>query len=189
MGKKYESSKYAEDPVKLYTAYVTVAASVLGISYFIFKHRRNVYALNATQNVQCGQFRKDLKTYSLEEVRTHDNKTNRIWITFGEGVYDITEFVDKHPGGPSKILMAAGSSIDPFWSIFANHKTPEIYSLLESMRIGNISKEDAKSGENDLLDPYANEPSRHKALIVNGSKPFCAEPPSTVLVESFLTPV
>jgi len=85
--------------------------------------------------------------------------------------------------------MAAGSSIDPFWSIFANHKTSEIYSLLESMRIGNISEEDAKNDENDLHDPYANEPSRHKALIVNGSKPFCAEPPSTVLVESFLTPV
>ncbi|XP_012223633.1 sulfite oxidase, mitochondrial [Linepithema humile] len=187
--KKYESSKNTEDPIMLYATYVAVAASVLGISYFISKHRRNVYALNVIQNVQCGQFRKDLKTYSLEEVRIHDNKKNRIWVTFKEGVYDITEFVDKHPGGSSKIMMAAGSSIDPFWSIFANHKTSEIYSLLESMRIGNISEEDAKNDENDLHDPYAKEPSRHKALIVNGSKPFCAEPPSTVLVESFLTPV
>ncbi|CAL1682132.1 unnamed protein product [Lasius platythorax] len=98
-------------------------------------------------------------------------------------------FVDKHPGGTSKILMAAGGSIDPFWSIFANHNTPEIYSLLESMRIGNISEEDAKSNKNDLYDPYANEPTRHKALIINGHKPFCAEPPSSMLVESFLTPV
>lgn len=173
----------------LYATYVAVAASVLGISYYTFKYKRNVYALSATQNVQCGQLRKDMKTYTLEEVGKHDSKENGIWVTFGQGVYDITEFVDKHPGGPSKIIMAAGGSIDPFWTIFANHNTPEILSLLESMRIGNISEEDAKSNKNDLYDPYANEPARHKALTINGSKPFCAEPSPSLLVESFLTPV
>ncbi|KAL0126811.1 hypothetical protein PUN28_005289 [Cardiocondyla obscurior] len=130
-----------------------------------------------------------MKTYTLEEVGRHDSKQNRIWVIFGRGVYDITEFVDKHPGGPSKIVMAAGGSIEPFWSIFANHNTPEIQSLLESMRIGNISEEDAKSNENDLYDPYENEPARHKVLKINGSKPFCAEPSSPLLVESFITPV
>ncbi|XP_011256952.2 probable sulfite oxidase, mitochondrial isoform X2 [Camponotus floridanus] len=130
-----------------------------------------------------------MKVYTMEEIGKHDNKENGIWVTFRQGVYDITEFVDKHPGGSSKILMAAGGSIDPFWSIFANHNTPEIYSLLESMRIGNISEEDAKSNKNDLYDAYANEPTRHKALIINGHKPFCAEPPSSMLVESFITPV
>jgi len=172
----------------LYAAYVAVAASLLGISYYTFKYKRNVYTLSATQNVQCGQLQKDMKTYTLEEVGKHDRKENGIWVTFRQGVYDITEFVDKHPGGPSKILMAAGGSIDSFWTTFANHNTPEIYSLLESMRIGNISEEDAKSNS-DLYDPYANEPVRHKALIVNGNKPFCAEPPSSLLVDSFLTPV
>ncbi|KAL6432714.1 hypothetical protein ACFW04_006253 [Cataglyphis niger] len=185
--KKYKFSKNAQN--SSYVTYAVVAVSVLGISYYVFKYKKNVYTFNATQNIQCGQLRKDMKVYTLEEVGKHDNKKNRIWVTFGQGVYDITEFVDKHPGGPSKILMAAGGSIDPFWSIFANHNTPEIYSLLESMRIGNISEEDAKSNKNDLYDPYANEPTRHKALIINGHKPFCAEPPSSLLVESFLTPV
>ncbi|XP_029660614.1 probable sulfite oxidase, mitochondrial isoform X1 [Formica exsecta] len=187
--KKYKFSKNTQNSVTSYATYVVVAVSVLGISYYAFKYKKNVYTFNATQNIQCGQLRKDMKVYTLEEVGKHDNKENRIWVTFGQGVYDITEFVDKHPGGPSKILMAAGGSIDPFWSIFANHNTPEIYSLLESMRIGNISKEDATSNKNDLYDPYANEPTRHKALIINGHKPFCAEPPSSMLVESFLTPV
>ncbi|GAB1868830.1 sulfite oxidase [Camponotus japonicus] len=187
--KKYKFSKNTQKSVTSYAPYVVVAASVLGISYYVFKYKRNVYILNATQNIQCGQLRKDMKVYTMEEIGKHDNKENGIWVTFGQGVYDITEFVDKHPGGSSKILMAAGGSIDPFWSIFANHNTPEIYSLLESMRIGNISEEDAKSNKNDLYDAYANEPTRHKALIINGQKPFCAEPPSSMLVESFLTPV
>jgi len=176
---------HIQDPFKSYATYVAIAASVLGISYYTFKHKRNVYA---AQSVKCGQSRKDLAYYTLEEVGKHDKKENRIWVTFGQGVYDITEFIDKHPGGSSKILMAAGGSIDPFWSIFANHNTPEIYSLLESMRIGNISEEDAKSNKNDLYDVYANEPIRHKALIINGHKPFCAETPSSILVENFFTP-
>lgn len=188
--KRYESSENVRvrDSFKSYATYVAIAASALGISYYTLKCKQKVYALDAAENIKCGQLRKDLTTYTLEEVGKHDRKENRIWVTFGEGVYDITEFVDKHPGGPSKILMAAGGSIDSFWSIFANHNTPEIYSLLESMRIGNISEEDAKSNTSDPYDAYANEPTRHKALIVNGHKPFCAEPPSSILVESFLTP-
>ncbi|XP_024888819.1 sulfite oxidase, mitochondrial-like, partial [Temnothorax curvispinosus] len=173
--KEHGSSRNTREPATLYATCVAVAA--LGISYYItFKYKRNVYALSATQNVQCGQLRKDMKTYTLEEVGKHDSKENRIWVTFGQGVYDITEFVDKHPGGPSKIMMAAGGTVDPFWTIFANHNTPGIHSLLESMRIGNISEEDAESNKSDLYDPYANEPARHKALIINGNKPFCAEP-------------
>ncbi|XP_072758239.1 sulfite oxidase, mitochondrial isoform X2 [Anoplolepis gracilipes] len=178
--KKYKFSKNLQNSVTSYATYIAVAASVLGISYYTFKYKKNVYTFNATQDIQCGQLRKDMKIYTLEEVGKHDKKENRIWVTFGQGVYDITDFIDKHPGGSSKILMAAGGSIDPFWSIFANHNTPEIYSLLESMRIGNISEEDAKSNKNDLYDPYANEPTRHKTLIVNGHKPFCAEPPSSI---------
>ncbi|KYM81913.1 putative sulfite oxidase, mitochondrial [Atta colombica] len=186
--KKYGSSKNIKNPM-LYTTCIAVAASVLGISYYTLKYKRNVYAFNATQNIKYGQLQKDMKTFTLEEVGKHDSKEKGIWVTFGQGVYDITEFVDKHPGGPSKIMMAAGGSIDPFWMMFANHNTSEIHSLLESMRIGNISEEDAKSNKSNLYDPYANEPVRHKALKINGNKPFCAEPSPSLLVESFLTPV
>jgi hypothetical protein len=35
-------------------------------------------------------------------------------VIYKNGVYDITEFVQGHPGG-NKILLAAGSTIEPFW--------------------------------------------------------------------------
>lgn len=169
------------------TAYTaTVATSLLGLYYFSVKDKKED-ALKKSDKVLCGELREDLRTYTLEEVGKHDNDKNGIWVTFKRGVYDITEFVKKHPGGPSKIIMAAGSSIEPFWTIFANHNTPEIYELLESMRIGNISEEDAQDNR-DNNDPYTREPSRHKALKINGHKPFCAEPPPSLLVESFVTP-
>ncbi|XP_078033227.1 sulfite oxidase [Augochlora pura] len=167
--------------------YITLSVPTLIFSYYYMFHKE-IHALNKN-NIQCGEYRPDLKTYSLEEIGKHDNKRNQIWVVYKKGVYDITNFVDNHPGGPSKIMMAAGSSIEPFWTFFANHNTPEIYELLESMRIGNVSNIDQfDSTPCATNDPYANEPKRHKALKINGHKPFCAEPPSSLLAEGFLTP-
>ncbi|XP_043490186.1 sulfite oxidase [Polistes fuscatus] len=171
-----------------YVAGFAITASLLGIYFYNTSQKNEAQSSEETKNIECGKLKKDLQTYTLEEVGKHYNKENRIWVTYKEGVYDITDFIERHPGGSSKIMMAAGSSIEPFWSIFANHNTPEIYALLESMRIGNISKIDAKSNISDLSDPYANEPTRHKALKINGHKPFCAETPSSLLIESFQTP-
>lgn len=36
-----------------------------------------------------------------------------------DGVYDITDFIANHPGGSEKILLAAGKSVDAFWSALA----------------------------------------------------------------------
>lgn len=58
-----------------------------------------------------------------------------------QGVYDITDFVEGHPGG-SKILMAAGGSIEPFWKIYQQHLNPETLELLEGYRIGNLDPQD-----------------------------------------------
>ncbi|XP_029044407.1 sulfite oxidase isoform X2 [Osmia bicornis bicornis] len=186
----FQRKKYTENTSESnygkYTAYITIATSLLGI--YFYKTNKEVHALTK-KHVQSGEFKANLNTYSLEEVGKHDNKKDGIWVTYKQGVYDVTDFIEKHPGGPSKILMAAGSSIEPFWTIFANHNTTEIYELLESMRIGNISKEDAISNIANENDPYSNEPVRHKALKINGHKPFCAEPPPSLLIESFITPV
>lgn len=51
-------------------------------------------------------------------------------------MYDITNFIPQHPGG-DHILMAAGSSVEPFWLLYGVHKNKDILELLESMRIGN----------------------------------------------------
>ena len=37
-------------------------------------------------------------------------------------------------------------------------------------------------------DPYGNEPRRHIALKPSNKKPFNAEPPLSLLVDSYLTP-
>lgn len=58
-------------------------------------------------------------------------------MTYGIGVYDITKFIPQHPGS-DKIMLAAGSAIDPFWHTYQQHNTTEILNLLETYRIGNL---------------------------------------------------
>ncbi|KAL1461470.1 hypothetical protein WDU94_013363 [Cyamophila willieti] len=93
-----------------------------------------------------------------------------------------------HPGGEI-IMKAGGSSIEPFWAMYGVHMQDEVFELLESYRIGNISIEDSKlAAKGAVSDPYAFEPVRSYLLKATSMKPFNAEPPPSMLVEQFLTP-
>jgi sulfite oxidase len=39
-------------------------------------------------------------------------------------------------------LLAAGSSVEPYWTIYAQHKTAEVMEILEKLRIGSIDPKD-----------------------------------------------
>jgi len=39
----------------------------------------------------------------------------KVWVTFKDGVYDLTTFAKNHPGGSDKLYMAKGGPVEPFW--------------------------------------------------------------------------
>lgn len=47
------------------------------------------------------------KTYTMAEVRKH-NKEADCWIIIANKVYNVTLFLEKHPGGADQILGQAG---------------------------------------------------------------------------------
>lgn len=102
-------------------------------------------------------------------------------------MYDVTEFVEAHPGGEN-ILLAAGTSVEPFWLTYGIHKTAQVFVLMETMRIGNVSKEDAEEALANLEDPYITDPKRNLVLRPRSVKPFNAEPMPKLLIENFITP-
>lgn len=148
----------------------------------------------ATEGKEPGAHRKDLPTYRKEDVAKHDGKhQERVWVTYRDGVYDITEFLQAHPGGAEKIGLAAGKAVDPFWKIYREpHQKQSTWEMLEGMRIGNIDPKDRKNSttpeDGEENDPFANEPERHPALEVHSEKPCNAEAPATLLLDSFITP-
>ncbi|KAI9003988.1 Oxidoreductase, molybdopterin-binding domain-containing protein, partial [Hyaloraphidium curvatum] len=124
--------------------------------------------------------------YSLADVAKHKTKEDRVWVTFEDGVYDITEWIDEHPGGP-RIMQAAGGPIDPYWKLYKVHGSSKTaMEELKKMRIGRL-----KAGERPdltIADEFENEPERSAELVVRSPQPLNAETPSYALSDEFITP-
>lgn len=58
-------------------------------------------------------------------------------IPSGTSVYDITDWIDGHPGG-SVIMRAAGGALEPYWSVFAFHQRGDIVDMLQEFKIGEV---------------------------------------------------
>lgn len=161
----------------------------LAAALYMKKHAFCDERIDEEGDVKPGLEIPGLPEYTKEDIAKHKDLESGIWVSYKNGVYDITEFVESHPGGTAKIMLAAGSSIDPFWLMYQQHNHVNVHEILEEYRIGNLARTDQAGDVIDANDPYANEPVRHPALIVRSMKPFNAEPPLSILVDSFITPV
>ena len=85
------------------------------------------------------------------DITRHRKKEDRIWVSHGDGVFDVTEFVDIHPGGSEKLMMVAGGAIEPFWEMYPFHKEDSILQMLNQFKIGILHPED-KLETSDLPD-------------------------------------
>ena len=63
--------------------------------------------------------------FTAEEVAAHDDASGPqgLWMTYKDGVYDLTDFVNKHPGGARFLKMAAGGAVDSWWAYWHWHHT------------------------------------------------------------------
>lgn len=159
----------------------------VGLGFLLYNKKNRILCKESETKV--GGRRKDLPDFRQADITSHNTEKKGIWVTYKDGVYDITQFIESHPGGKKKILLAAGGQLEPFWEMFAQHQNPEVYEILEELRIGNIHPDDKKgmvTKKGD--DPYRNDPKRHPALKVNSNKPFNAETPEALLCDNFITP-
>ncbi|KAL8807656.1 MAG: hypothetical protein Q9200_004592 [Gallowayella weberi] len=127
--------------------------------------------------------------FRLDEVRKHGRDAEEKWITKGNKVYNITDWIPGHPGG-EVILRAVGGPVDQYWNIFTIHKKQEVYDILDSFYIGDVHPQDLVDGKvpvEQLADPFTDDPKRDERLIVHSARPFNAETPEDAL-NSFITP-
>eukprot|EP00397_Hematodinium_sp_SG-2012_P023242 GEMP01024139.1.p1 GENE.GEMP01024139.1~~GEMP01024139.1.p1 ORF type:complete len:579 (+),score=110.67 GEMP01024139.1:123-1859(+) len=115
-------------------------------------------------------------------------------VTWKGGVFDMTTFMDSHPGGAGRINMVQGQDLKPFWKVYELHQRPHILNLLEHYRIGNLTPEDAKRAEDEsqFANYYDADPQRvatvRDGFGIPSLRPWNSEPPRDKLVESFYTP-
>lgn len=120
--------------------------------------------------------------YSQDDVSLRNGKNGtRCWVTYRDGVYDISDFIKKHPGGESFILNSAGGAVDDFWEYWGlHHYSNKVSEKLDSMRIGKFSDYDYSKDEFEN-NMYIHESDRNPKLKPYIYQPFEAETPSSEL--------
>ena len=132
---------------------------------------------------------KAVKMYTRLDVAEHDSIEKRVWCSYKENVYDVTDFLDNHPGGRDLLLLAAGKDIEPFWRLYQAHVNSDVaMEMLKTLKIGELDLEKEPKVDVDETDPYKNDPERHPALKCHSAKPANMEPPLSLLRREYLTP-
>ena len=76
--------------------------------------------------------------YSIEEIQTH-NTPNSLWVIIENNVYDVTSFLQEHPGGTKPFLKYAGTDVTKkFESINAHKTSKDLSDFLETLKIGTV---------------------------------------------------
>mmetsp|Transcript_38355 Transcript_38355/g.82994 ORF Transcript_38355/g.82994 Transcript_38355/m.82994 type:complete len:1187 (-) Transcript_38355:253-3813(-) len=67
---------------------------------------------------QSGEAEEALRAISAEELGQHKNLEQRTWVALYGKVYDLTDYIEEHPGGENAILDVAGTDgTDHFESV------------------------------------------------------------------------
>ncbi|XP_061599310.1 cytochrome b5 [Cololabis saira] len=98
-----------------------------------------------------------VKYYTLEDIRLHNMSTDT-WLIIHDKVYDITGFLEEHPGGEEVLLEQAGSdATESFEDV--GHST-DAREMLEQYYVGEVHMDDRKKeNSKDALVASSNESS------------------------------
>ncbi|KAG7132724.1 Siderophore iron transporter mirB like protein [Verticillium longisporum] len=87
-----------------------------------------------------------LPTFTRAEVEAH-NTEGSCYVTIGDKVYDITDFVQDHPGGPEFVLEYAGKDVEEILKDEVSHThSDSAYEILDESLVGFVVNEKSVNG-------------------------------------------
>jgi fatty acid desaturase/predicted heme/steroid binding protein len=89
------------------------------------------------------------KSFTAEEVAQHDTADN-CWITINDKVYDVTEWVKTHPGGPVITTQAGRDGTEHFLMFHS----ATAWGHLAEYYVGDLKKEADPKPDSDLLNEF-----------------------------------
>ncbi|XP_037046017.1 cytochrome b5 [Bradysia coprophila] len=90
----------------------------------------------------------DFDRYKLTDVAVNDGLDGKpCWIIIKDSVYDVTNYLDDHPGGGELITEWAGRDATKGFDDFGH--SGDAKKLLKQLKIGELVEEDKKSNRNN----------------------------------------
>lgn len=87
-----------------------------------------------------------LPTLSRSEIASH-NTAKSCYVTLGNNVYDVTDFLDSHPGGADLVLEYAGKDIADILKDEASHTHSDTaYEVLDDSLVGFVASGKSANG-------------------------------------------
>jgi alkylation response protein AidB-like acyl-CoA dehydrogenase/predicted heme/steroid binding protein len=95
------------------------------------------------------------RVISLQELSEH-NSEKSCWIAIDGEVFDVTKFMNLHPGGKQVILQVGGRNVtDEFYSF---HRSEVLVKYREKLRVGVLDKLTDSKTVVDVYTPFAETP-------------------------------
>ena len=100
----------------------------------IKKEKDNKKEKEDTQNSKNAKNAKKHKVYTLEEVKKHNKKTDA-WLIINSKVYNVTSWINNHPGGLI-IMKGVGKDASTLYEKIKHSKNAD--SILKKFYIGEL---------------------------------------------------
>ncbi|KAJ7973786.1 Cytochrome b5-like protein [Quillaja saponaria] len=114
---------------------IVVASLLLGVLVGVLllapRDRKSGYAGKAHSYLTDN---KESKTYREAEVSLHNKRTD-CWIIIKNKVYDVTSYVEEHPGGDAILTHAGDDSTEGF---FGPQHATRVFDMIEDFYIGDL---------------------------------------------------
>lgn len=107
--------------------------------------------------------------FTRKQVAVH-NTEESCWVIHNDNVYDVTEFMEDHPGGKEYILEYAGKSVT---ERMQEDHSASAFALLEDYLVGSLYT--LKEEEQQAIDVDA---SRQDSAVLLSSSPSATSSPS-----------
>ncbi|CAG9766458.1 unnamed protein product [Ceutorhynchus assimilis] len=93
-----------------------------------------------------------IKFYTLEDVKVHNGKgkgDSSVWIIYRDCVYDVTDYLEDHPGGGDLIMEHAGKNCTRAFDDFGH--SSDAKRKLKEFKIGEIVEEQRKGAKKKTI--------------------------------------
>ena len=119
-----------------------------------------------------------LPTISQSDLKSHNTKSS-CFVTIGDKVYDVTEFMPDHPGGDDFILEYGGKDVTEIMADVISHEHSEsAYEILDDYLVGFVARDvDVDSKKLDaILSPTLNATGMQELRLRSAASGIADQP-------------
>ncbi|BET01155.1 Cytochrome b5 type [Nesidiocoris tenuis] len=87
----------------------------------------------------------ETKLFRMEEVKQKVKETKSTWVVIHNAVYDLTEFLNEHPGGEEVLLEQSGKDATESFEDVGH--SSDARDMMKKYKIGELVEEDRVNTE------------------------------------------